>query len=161
MGTSMQVRVKWLCNFMSIMAGVVLLVMIGVTLADIGLRYLGRPIVGAYEIVAFLGVAVIGLALPRASFLKTHVYVDLLIDALPANGRRPLRIVTRALVLVMFLGAAWYFILMGQSYMATNTVTMSLRVPFYPVVFALAGSCVVQCLVSLCEILEEIGGSHE
>ncbi|MBI5248033.1 MAG: TRAP transporter small permease [Desulfomonile tiedjei] len=157
----MLVQVKWLSSFLSMIAGVILLVMMGVTLADIVLRYLGRPIVGAYEIVAFLGVAVIALALPRASILKTHVYVDLLIDKLPAKSRKVLRVVTRILVFSMFLVAAWYFILMGKSYIATKTVTMSLKVPFYPVVFALAASCIVQCLVSLCEIFGDDGGNNE
>jgi TRAP-type C4-dicarboxylate transport system permease small subunit len=157
----MQAWVKWLCNSMSFIAGIILLLMMGVTLADIALRYVGRPIVGAYEIVAFLGVAVIGFALPRASLLKTHVYVDLLIDRLPAKARKIMKTITRVLVFLMFLGAAWYFILMGRSYIATKTVTMSLKVPFYPVVFALAASCIVQCLVSLCEIFGDDGGTNE
>jgi len=146
---------------MSLIAGVILVIMIGVTFADVVLRYLGRPIVGAYEVVAFLGVAVIGFALPRASMLKTHVYVDLLIDKLPRKPRRIIKVVTRILVFLMFLAAAWYFVLMGRGYMATKTVTMSLKVPFYPVVFVLAGSCVVQCLVSLCEIFGVEGGRDE
>jgi TRAP-type C4-dicarboxylate transport system permease small subunit len=157
----MQARVKWLCNLMSFMAGIILLLMIGVTLADIALRSLGRPIVGAYEIVAFLGVAVMGFALPRASVLKTHVYVDLLIDKLPVKTRKVINTITRIVVFLTFLVAAWYFILMGINYIATKTVTMSLKVPFYPVVFALAGSCILQCLVSLCEIFGDDGGKNE
>ena len=154
-------RVKWLSSFMSMIAGIILIAMMGVTLADIVLRFVGRPIVGAYEIVAFLGVAVIALALPRASILKTHVYVDLLIDRLPTKSRKVLRVITRILVFSMFLTAAWHFILMGKSYIATKTVTMSLKVPFYPVVFALAASSIVQCLVSLCEIFTDDGGTNE
>ncbi len=157
----MQTRVKWLCNLMSFMAGIILLLMMGVTLADVALRYVGRPIVGAYEVVAFLGVAVTALALPRASILKTHVYVDLLIDKLPVKIQKVMKTITRVLVFLMFLGAAWYFILMGINYMATKTVTMSLKVPFYPVVFALAASCIAQCLVTLCEIFGNDGGKNE
>lgn len=142
------------------MAGFILVAMIGVTLADIVMRFFGRPIIGAYEIVSFLGVAVIALAIPRASFLKTHVYVDFIIDKLPVKSKKALRIVTRLIVFCMFLAASWYFILMGMSYMQTKTVTMSLKVPFYPVIFALAASCLMQCLVSICEIFCEDGGSN-
>jgi TRAP-type C4-dicarboxylate transport system permease small subunit len=154
----MKERVEWLCNVMSIVAGFILLTMIGVTMADVVLRFVGRPIVGAYEIVAFLGVAVIAFALPRASALKTHVYVDLLIDKLPVTAQKVMKTFTRILVFIMFLGAAWYFILMGINYISTKTVTMGLKVPFYPVVFALAVSCMVQCFVSLCEIFGDDGG---
>ncbi len=145
---------KALCNLMTIIAGIVLLIMMVITFADIVMRYLGRPVVGAYEIVAFLGVAVTGFALPRASLMKAQVYVDLVVDKLSAGPRKTLQVITRVLVFIMFLIAAWYFIVMGTKFMATHTVTMSLRVPFYPVVFGLAASCLVQCVVAVYEIVE-------
>jgi TRAP-type C4-dicarboxylate transport system permease small subunit len=157
----MKKQVDWLCNVMSIVAGFILLVMVAVTMSDVVLRYFGRPILGAYEIVAFLGVAVTGFALPRASALKTHVYVDLLIDRLPARTQKVMKTITRILVFLMFLGAAWYFIIMGINYINTKTVSMSLRVPFYPVVFVLALSCIVQCMVSLSEIFGDNGEKNE
>lgn len=156
----MSKMVRYLSSFMSVLAGFILIAMILVTLADIVMRFCGRPIIGAYEIVAFLGVAVIALALPRASFLKTHVYVDFLTEKLSVKSKKVLRIVTRLIIFCMFLVASWYFILMGKSYMETKTVTMSLKVPFYPVIFALAASCFMQCLVSIYEIFSEYGGSN-
>ena len=47
-----------LSNFMSILAGIVLLIMTAVTFVDIVMRNFGRPLIGAYELVAFMGVAV-------------------------------------------------------------------------------------------------------
>ena len=68
-----------LCNSYHIIAAVVLIIMALLTFVDIVMRYMGKPLPGAYEIVAYLGVAVVGFALPRASLMKTHVYVDLLL----------------------------------------------------------------------------------
>lgn len=118
------------------------------------MRLFGKPIVGVYEVVAFLGVAVTGFALPRASLMKAQVYVDLVIDKLDERVQRVTKIITRICVFLMFLIAAWYFVRMGMNFIATNTVTMSLRVPFYPVVFGLALSSIAQCLVTVAEILE-------
>jgi TRAP-type C4-dicarboxylate transport system permease small subunit len=157
----MRTFVKHVCNAMSFIAGIILIVMMVLTFADILLRYFGHPILGAYEVVSFLGVAVTSFALPRASLLKTHVYVDLLIDGLPPKPQRILRVITRLLVFLLFLIAAWYFIVMGKNYIQTKTVTMSLKVPFFPVVFGLAASCLAQCLVSLYEIFGERRVSNE
>lgn len=148
-------------NFMSILAGIVLLLMTAITFLDIVMRNFGKPLVGAYELVAFLGVAVTAFALPRASLLKTHVYVDILIDKLPESAQKILKISTRILVFFMFFFAAWYFMEMGKNFIKTHTVTMSLRVPFYPVVFALAASSIVQCLICICEIFTDKGGRNE
>jgi len=135
--------------------------MMALTFLDIVMRFFGKPIVGAYELVAFMGVAVAAFALPRASLLKTHVYVDLVIDKLPRSAQKTLRVITRIAVFFMFSFAAWYFVLMAKNFIATKTVTMSLRVPFYPVVFALAAGSIVQCLISICEIFSDRGGTGE
>ncbi len=90
MKTLMAVTTR-LSQGMAILAGIVLIVMVALTFADVVLRYFGRPITGAYELVAFLGVAVTALALPRSSLLKAHVYVDLIIDKLHGKGYTVLR----------------------------------------------------------------------
>jgi TRAP-type C4-dicarboxylate transport system permease small subunit len=149
-----------LSNLMSVIAGVVLLMIIGLTFGDVVLRYLRRPIPGTFELVSFLGVAVVAFALPRASLMKAHVYVDLLVDKLPAKWHKTFRIFTRLLVFIMFLIGAWYFVFMARNLIVTGTVTLTLRVPFYPVVFALAACCIVQCIVSISEVINELGGDH-
>ena len=152
----MRAFVVRLSDYMSVLAGVVLLFMAGLTFFDVVLRYLAKPIVGTYELVSFLGVAVVALALPRASLMGSHVYVDLLVDKVSVRWRKGFRIVTRVLVFLLFLFAAWYFVFMARNFMATKTVTMTLKVPFYPVVFALAASSIVQCLVSICDVAGEL-----
>jgi len=145
--------VKLLTNGMMIIAGVILVFMAGLTFLDVIMRYFGKPIVGTYELVSFLGVSAVAFSLPRASLMGAHVYVDLVVDKLPTGSRKIFRIFTRLLVFLLFLIASGYFVYMGMNLIATKTVTMSLKVPFYPVVFALAAGCLAQCLVSIYEIL--------
>lgn len=42
-----------LTNTMSLIAGIILVLMLGITLTDVIMRFFGKPIVGAYELVAF------------------------------------------------------------------------------------------------------------
>jgi len=146
---------------MSIIAGAVLIFMVILTFVDVVMRFFGRPVPGVYEVIAYLGVAVTGFALPRASMMKTHVYVDLVIDKVSSKTRKSLKVFTRIVVFLMFFFAAWYFVEMGKSFIATRSVTMTLRLPFYPVVFGMAVTCLAQCLVSIYEIFEKEGGSNE
>ena len=55
----------------------VLISMAALTLADVILRLFRKPILGTYEIVAFLGVAVTAFALPRGSLKGANINVDL------------------------------------------------------------------------------------
>jgi hypothetical protein len=49
---------------------------------------------------------------------------------------------------------------MGQSFIAARAVTMTLRVPFHPVVFGMAFCCLVQIAISVWEIFEKGGGEN-
>jgi len=157
----MRTFIMRLSNYMSVLAGVVLIIMAVLTFVDIIMRYIGKPVPGAYEVIAYLGVAVVGFSLPRASLMKTHVYVDIVIDRISTKYRTILKTITRILIAVFFLCTAWYFVRMGQSFVAARAVTMTLRVPFHPVVFGMAFCCLVQSIVTIWEIFEKEGGRNE
>jgi TRAP-type C4-dicarboxylate transport system permease small subunit len=156
----MRVFITRLCDGMAIIAGVVLILMAIITLVDVIMRIFGSPVPGTYEIVMYMGVAVTGFALPRASMKKANVFVDLLVEKLSKTPQMILKVITRLLVCIMFLITAYYFIQMGMSFVATKSVTMTLRVPFYPVVFGMAVSCVAQSFVSIYDIFDNTGGNN-
>lgn len=144
--------VVFLSNCMSVIAGVLLVLMLGITLADVIMRLVARPLVGAYELVSLMGGALAGLAIPRAALKKAHVYVDLVVEKLPKPLQKCLKIITRSLVFCFFLFTAVYFVFMGNNFIVTKTTSMTLKVPFYPLAFCLAFSSLVQCLVSVYEV---------
>ena len=144
-----------LTGYMSVAAGIVLIFMACLTFADIVMRIFGKPIPGVYEVVGFLGVAVAAFVLPRSSLERAHVGVDLVVEKLSSTPRVVIKIITRVLVAAFFFTAAWYFIGMAQSFIATKSVTMTLKLPFYPVVYVLVVSFVVQGIVSVYQIVEK------
>ena len=63
------------------------------TVADIIGRQIGLPVIGVVDLVQLFVLSGAWLVIPYAFMTGAHVGVDLLIDALPAAVRRPLRIV--------------------------------------------------------------------
>ncbi len=57
-------------------------VMMLVTLTDVVMRYMGKPIFGSMEIVCFTSAVVIGFAIPYTSWTKGHIIVDFLMEKL-------------------------------------------------------------------------------
>jgi TRAP-type C4-dicarboxylate transport system permease small subunit len=68
-------RLSKLFNFV---AEAALTFMMFLTVADVILRSLRRPIVGTYELVAFSGAVVIGFSIPLTSWMRGHVWVDII-----------------------------------------------------------------------------------
>jgi TRAP-type C4-dicarboxylate transport system permease small subunit len=145
---------------MSWCAGIVLIFMAALTFADIVMRYFWTPIPGVYEVVAYLGLALAGLVLPRSSLMKAHVAVDFVTEKLSGKPKMIVLIITRIMVALFFIITAWFFVGMAQSFIATKSVTMTLKLPFYPVIYVMVLSFLVQGIVSIYQIFDnEEGGT--
>jgi TRAP-type C4-dicarboxylate transport system permease small subunit len=150
-----------MCRLLLLISGLTLAFMLLFTLLDVIMRAFGRPIVGDYEVISFLGAVVVGFALPYTSLLKGHVMVDFLLEKLPKTTGDAMQIATRVLSIALFLWMGWNFVVMSLDLIKSKEVTPVFRLPYYPISFGLAFTCVIQCLVLLSQIKELVGGRHE
>src|SRR4030066_1986651 len=140
------IRIKGLSRFLNLIAGIALTFMMLLTVADIILRFLRRPIVGTYELVAFSGAVVIGFSVPLTSWMRGHVYVDFLILRFSQKIRNVFNIITRVLVICLFLMIGWNLIVYGMDLRKSGEVSPTLHFPFYPVAYGIGVCCFFQCL---------------
>jgi TRAP-type C4-dicarboxylate transport system permease small subunit len=148
---------KWMTSI----AKVVLTFMILLTVADVILRSFRRPIVGTYELVGFAGAVVMGFSIPFTSWVKGHIFVDLLILKLPQKVTKIVDVLTRCLGMGLFLILGWNLIGLGAVLHKAGEVSSTLEIPFYPLVYGLGICCFIECLVLLCDILKAFGGKYE
>lgn len=152
---------KGMSRFLSVIAGIGLTFMMSLTVADVFLRSLKRPILGAYELVALSGAVAIGFSIPYTSWKRGHIYVDFLISKFSRKMKNSFQIATRSLGIGLFLMIGWNLIQMGWDLYKSGEVSLTLQLPFYPVAYGVGICCFVQCLVLLCDILKIWGGKYE
>jgi TRAP-type C4-dicarboxylate transport system permease small subunit len=153
--------VRKMCRFLLLIAGLTLAFMFLFTLFDVVMRAFGKPIVGDFEIVSFLGAIVFGFSIPYTSLLKGHVIVDFLIEKLSGKAGRATNVATRILGIALFLWMSSNFVIMSLDLIKSHEVTPVFRLPYYPITFGLAFSCVIQCCTLVLQIMETVGGRHE
>ena len=143
-------------------AGVALILIMLLTSLDVVLRYLGRPIPGTYDLVVLGGAFVIGFAVPKTSWDRTHVSVDILVDKFPER-KGVFAVTTRVMALAFFSILGWNLTKLGASFVSTGESTMTIAVPLYPVAYALGICSFVECLVLLADIVRVVynGGHYE
>lgn len=129
--------------------GIILILMMLLTVVDVVLRYLGKGFTGAFELMSFGGALVVGFALAQSSLDNAHVTVDIITQSLGERSGRILFIITRLLGIAFFLLVAWSCFLKGNELYMGGEVSLTLRVPFYPVAYALALCSIAECLVLL------------
>jgi TRAP-type C4-dicarboxylate transport system permease small subunit len=143
------------------LAGIALMAMFFITLVEVIMRFLWSSIPGTFELISLLGGAVAGLAVPRTSQMNGHVNVDFVINKMTPKAKNTMNGVTRILVMIFFLFAAWSLLSMGMDYRGAKEVSPSMKLPLYPVFFCLGGAFLIQVVQFLLEILKTFGGSHE
>lgn len=139
-----------------VISGTVLAVMMIITLLDVIMRNLGRPIVGTVEIISFLGSVVVGFAIPYASWKKAHVYVDLLIGRLSQRNKIILDAITRCMGIALFAFIGANFIMYGLDLRRTHEVSPSFKLPYYPIPFGLSLSSFLQCFTLIADLVRTI-----
>ena len=147
------VMIKSTTIWLNTVAEVVLVLMMMLTVVDVALRAMGKPITGTYELVAMMGAIVIGFAIPKTSWDRGHVFVDFLIENRSQAIRNAFFIGTRIMGIAIFALISWNMIRKGMVFYKSGEVSLTLRLPYYPSAFALALCLCVQSLSLIGDIL--------
>ena len=148
-------------NLMEVFAGILLVLIMVITDCDIIGRIFGTPIPGTYEMVSFAGGMVIGLALPVTSRERAHVIVDIVTSRVSSRAGAILHVMTRLMVIALFLLLGYAFIRMGIDFRAYGQVTPVLGFPYYPVTYIISGACFIESLVLVVDCIKGGDVRHE
>lgn len=146
---------------LNVISGTALSLMMFLTVADVIMRAFGHPLVGTYEIVGILLALVIGLSIPRVSMDRAHVYMEILLDRLSPGPKAVLNISTRLLCIFLFLLIAYNLFSVGNEFRMSGEVSPTLRLPFFPVAYAVGVCCYLECLVFVYDIIRIRRGQYE
>ncbi len=141
-----------ICQIMDWVGGVILVSMMLLTVADVIMRYLGRPVLGTYELISLGGAIVVGCAMPHTSWQKTHVTVDVLLDNIERTRKNVLQVTTRIMGFLLFMVVGINLMDMGTTLTQTRESTLTLVLPLYPFAYLLGVCCLAECLVLLSQI---------
>ncbi|MFH0824362.1 MAG: TRAP transporter small permease subunit [Pseudomonadota bacterium] len=147
---------EWLSDVFLWIGGIALIVMTGVSCLNMGLRMFGFPMAGIYDLVCYLGALVAAFPLAYTQLRKGHVAVDIVTLLLPAGVRKAGIAVSYLLGMVFFGAAAWKIAALGTILMLSGEVSETLRMPFWPFTYAVAGSCALMVFCLLLDLLELI-----
>lgn len=145
------------CKALGVVAGLAVLAMVALACANIVGRAFGSPVTGSYELMGFFGALAAAFALGASQLAKGHVAVTILDEYLPKTARRLLD-AAGALIGALFFAVAAYEVTELANFMvSTGELSETLRLPYYPFVWAVAGGCLVMALVLLTDMLLALG----
>lgn len=152
---------RYLTRVLIWIAGLLLLLMILLTCANIFLRLVWTPIKGTFELMGFFGAVVTAFALGYTQMEKGHIAIDIVINQFPRPVQRALETVNHLVCMVFFGIAGWQLTKWGTNLMKTGEVTETLRIIFYPFTYGVALGCYGLALVMLVQALEVLARKQE
>lgn len=145
-----------LSDFLKIIGGIALVIMMLLTVVDAVGRYLKYPIFGSIEIIGFLAAIVLTAALPYTYKLDGHVAVEIVTRLLPPKLQTFIEIIIRILSLALFSFISWQMFLYGQDLYRAGEVSMNLRFPLHYLAFLIAFGLLIFSITILEAIFENI-----
>jgi len=146
----------WLARRLGIVAAASIFFMMALTCADVILRLFRMPIPGTYEIVSFMGAVAVSFAVARTSVENGHVAVSLVVQLLPKRAQGLVEGIIAILGIILFALIAWQSTLYALDCQRSGEVSLTLQLPFYPIIYGIAFGAVIVCLVLLVDFLNAI-----
>ena len=142
-------------SFMVVAGGALLLLVLLATV-NVGLRFFHAPYAGTYELVSFLGALVTAGALAHTQRRKDHIVVEILSEKFPPAVKRCLDAVNYAATSLLFGVIAWQVWVWGDNIRGGGELSETLKITYYPFVYAVAAGFALLALVLLVDLLKTI-----
>jgi len=121
-----------------VIGGLALLGVMLLATANVLFRMFHKPMSGSYEIVGFLGAAVIAFALGYTQRRKDHIVVDIISKKYPGWLRRSVDILRYPAEMTFFTIVGWHVFKLGMRIREEGEVSETLKIIFYPFIFCVA-----------------------
>ncbi|RMG85905.1 MAG: TRAP transporter small permease [Candidatus Dadabacteria bacterium] len=139
------------------LSGACLAGMMLLTCADVIGRAAGRPILGAVEVTGMLAALTLAFSMPFAHQKRAHVGVELLVMRLAGRKRAALDLATAAVGTALFAVVGHEMWEYAGTMRRAGEVSMTLRIPTYPVIYLVAVAFYLFALVYALDAGDALG----
>ncbi len=130
-------------------SGFCLLSLIAVTCVDIVLRRFALALPGAIDLAQVLGCLCVAAALPYTTAVKGHIAVEFFFRHFPRPWRIGFDTCTRLLGIALFAVLAWQSFAHGKELKQNNSMTMTLNIPWFWILWGMGVAFSIVILVKL------------
>ncbi len=134
-------------------AGVSVLLMMIITVADVILRIFNIGITGAYDLVRACGVIAVACALPYVTAAKGHIAIEFFYQKCNHQGRLILDSLFRMCSLLIFGGLTIQTFLHGLSLYRSGEVFPNLGMSVYWIPFVISFNCLLMMIVFIYHLI--------
>lgn len=139
-------------------AGSALVAVMMLAVVNMFLRAFFVPFGATWELIGFLTAIITAFSLGYSQLYKVHVTIDLVVQRFRPRTRVVLESITNMLSVFLFGAAAWHIFLLAGRVQERGILSETLRIPFYPIIYAVAVAFFCFTLVLLADFIKSSVG---
>ena len=143
-------------RWLSWVAGGLLVTMMLITVVNMLMRAVYVPFFGTVEVICFLAALVAAFTLGYTQLYKGHTRVDILVSRFPPRVQAIIDSIMFFIGMVLFGVATWQIVKLATRYWELGSVSETLHIIFFPLIYAVALGCALLCLVLLLDFLKSL-----
>ena len=143
-------------NKMNMVGAVCLAGMTLLTCADVVGRFFRHPIFGSVELVGYMAILAVAMAMPHIDRNKGHVAVEIIVRLLPEKVQCIFELCTRLFSTALFAIIAWRTVLYASTMQKSGEVSMNLEFPEYIIIYTVGFCFILLTLTALQDIIKAV-----
>ena len=148
--------VQWILDIMKIIGAACLVGMMLLTCVDVVGRAFGHPIFGSVEIVGYIAILSVVMAMPYTHQVRGHIGVEIIVRLFSERTQTIIDVCTGIISLILFAIVSWRMTVYANTMKESGEVSMNLELPEHLVIYVTALCLLTFTLVILRDILNNI-----
>ena len=148
--------VQWILDIMKIIGAACLVGMMLLTCVDVVGRAFGHPIFGSVEIVGYMAILSVVMAMPYTHQVRGHIGVEIIVRLFSEKTQTIIDICTGIISLILFAIVTWRMTVYANTMKESGEVSMNLEFPEHLVIYVTALCLLTFTLIILRDILNNI-----
>lgn len=145
--------IYWILDMMKIIGAACLVGMMLLTCVDVVGRAFGHPIFGSVEIVGYMAILSVVMAMPYTHQVQGHIGVEIIVRLFSEKTQTIIEICTGILSLILFAIVTWRMAVYASTMEKSGEVSMNLELPEHWVIYVTAFCLLVFTLIIFRDIL--------
>ena len=145
--------IQWILDMMKIIGATCLVGMMLLTCVDVVGRAFGHPIFGSVEIVGYMAILSVVMAMPYTHQVQGHIGVEIIVRLFSEKTQTIIEICTGILSLILFAIVTWRMTVYANTMEKSGEVSMNLELPEHWVIYVTAFCLLVFTLIILKDVL--------
>ncbi len=148
--------IQWIVDKMKIIGAICLVGMMLLTCVDVVGRAFGHPIFGSVEIVGYMAILSVVMAMPYTHQVQGHIGVEIVVRLFSEKTQTIIEICTGIMSLILFAIVTWRMTVYANTMKASGEVSMNLELPEHVIIYVTAFCLMTFTLIILRDILSNI-----